>query len=61
VKIALNLKKGPKMSKLVRYKVSFHVLVDENDPGTPEWILESICENLEPGEDVENFDLELIG
>ena len=61
MKIAPNLKKGPKMSKLVRYKVTFHVLVSENDPGMPEWILDSVRENLEPGEDVENFDLELIG
>ncbi len=61
MKIAPNLQKGPKMSKLVRYKVSFHILVSENDLGTPEWILDSVLGNLEPGEDIENFDLELIG
>lgn len=50
------------MSKLVRYKVSFHVLVDENDPNDPEWLLAVINQKLNyPVEHVENFDIELIG
>ena len=44
----------------MRYKVSFEVVLDDNDPSTPEWIIDSICQNLEPGECVENFVLETL-
>lgn len=47
--------------KLVRYAVKFDVLVDSEDPSKPDWILESIWPDLNPGEDIENFEVELVG
>lgn len=47
-------------SKLVRYRVKFDVLVDSEDPSKPDWILDSLWPSLNPGEDIENFEVELV-
>ena len=67
MKIALNLKKGPKMSEivkntqeLVKYRVSFDVLLDANDPGEPDWVLDCVWPSLSTGEDIQNFKVELV-
>lgn len=69
MKIALKLKKGPKMSEiakntqeLVKYRVSFDILLDANDPSYPDWVFEGIWNSLntERGEDVQNIDIELV-
>lgn len=44
----------------MRYKISFELVLDDNDPSTPDWVLDSVCENLNPGEDIENFVVELV-
>lgn len=66
VKIALNRQKSPKkvkiMQELVKYRVSFDILLDSNDPSYPDWIFEGIWNSLntERGEDVQNIDIELV-
>lgn len=60
MKIALNLKKGPKMSEIVRYSVKFDLLLDKNDTSDPSWIQAIVQQALNLGERVENFELELM-
>lgn len=44
----------------MRYKISFELVLDDNDPSTPDWILDAIWPSLNAGEDVENFVVELV-
>lgn len=50
------------MQELVKYRVSFDILLDANDPSYPDWIFEGIWNSLntERGEDVQNIDIELV-
>ena len=50
------------MQELVKYRVSFDILLDSSDPSYPDWIFEDIYNSLntERGEDVQNIDIELV-
>lgn len=61
MKIAPKLRKGPKMSKLVKYSLSFDVFLDKNDPSDPDWIRAIIEQALGCNEYVKNFKVELVG
>ena len=48
------------MSEIVKYRVSFDVFLDKNDPSDPSWICAVVNQALNyPVEHVENFKLEL--
>lgn len=44
----------------MRYKVQFELVLDDNDPSTPDWLEQVIYDNLAQGEDIENFVIEQV-
>lgn len=44
----------------MRYKVSFEVVLDDNDPSAPDWIKQAVqdCLDTRTGEYVSHFELE---
>lgn len=42
----------------MRYKVSFELVLDDNDPSVPDWVLDEVAKTLEFGEYIENFEVE---
>lgn len=44
----------------MRYKISFELVLDDNDPSWPDWVLDVVCNSLAAGEDIENFVVEQV-
>lgn len=44
----------------MRYKVEFELVLDDEDPSEPTWVLDGVYRMLDSNELVENFKVELI-